>query len=456
MRLSDLTPTLVVCVADQLQCAKHISAFARSSRIAHLSLQHYLPCRFKKDILCLAQYEKNYNLLRRAIQLELDQYQCCSQCWHGTALAWPIHVGDTAMTECLFDAYQYIHRRSADPRTALECIFVNDEVWMMRRLLNRVDMDAGVATKALFIAVSSASLRTVRFLMALNVDLNAKWRGLTPLCMAAICGYTSIQDALLEDLRVDLNCMNPARSEPIIFTLTKNTHYTQADRLTRLLELHERVNLNVLDVQGNTILHFMAEKGHLPGCHFLVQHYPWMLSWANRYGETPLFSAIQYSRADICRYFLNQVDVNLRRRNLDGRTSIQECARSGNLKTFRILFERADRMRMFLPDCCGDAPLLEAAKSGNDEVVAYLIERGVHPDVLDEEGRTPLVLAARHDQITTVKCLLKVKGIKPGKKGLSRLESICSGHVAGDGFRAESSGFAYTLEGIHESLELVA
>lgn len=320
------------------------------------------------------------------------------------------------MAECLLDAYQYIHRRSANPHTAPERSIESDEVWMMRLLLSRVDMDSGVATKALFIAVSSASLRTVQFLMALNVDLNVRWRGQTPLCLAAICGYASIQDALLEDLRVDLNCMNPARGEPIIFTLIRNTHYTQAERLTRLLELHEPVNLNVLDALGNTVLHFMAEKGHLLGCSFLVQQYPWMLSWANRYGETPLFSAIQYSKVDICRYFLKQADVDLKRRNLDGRTPIQECAHRGDRKTFRILFERADEARMAASDSCGHAPLLEAAKSGNDEVVSYLIDTGVNPNVRNEEGRTALMLAACHDQITTVKRLLKVKGIKPGKK----------------------------------------
>lgn len=335
----------------------------------------------------------------------------------GTPLGLAVRLNNKAMLKLLLEVDCIdIHCPFRYHETALEYAAANNKVEIMRLLLSHADMNAEAASEALFVAVRAASLEAVQLLMACNVDLNATRKGETPLCVAAQCGYTSVQDLLLGDERVNLNCMNPVRDEPVILTLIRNAHYTQADRLTRLLDLDERVNLNVVDVQGNTALHFMAEKGHLPGCSFLVQHYPWMLSWTNCYGETPLFPAIQYLKPDICKYFLDQTDVDWKRPNLDGRTPILECVRKGNLESFKVLFERAGEAPVTASDNRGHSLLLEAAKYGNDEVVSFLIRKGADPNAQDEEGRTPLMLAACHNRITTVKLLLAVKGIKPGKK----------------------------------------
>lgn len=414
MRLCDLSPELLLCIADHLTVAKHINAFAQSFRRAYDCLNHHLLCRFKDDLLRFALGQENPDLLRKVMSLQPDINQCFQP--GVTPLVWAVWLGNTALVEALLEGdHVDVHSRYSKD-TALECAAAFNEVEMMRLLLSRVDMNVEAASEALFAAVESASLEAVQFLMALNVALNTTRKGVTPLCMAAQCGYVSIQDLLLEDKRVDLNCMNPAREEPVILTLIRNVHHTEAVKLTRLLELHERVNLNVVDAQGNTALHFMAEKGHLLGCSFLVQNYPWMLSWANCRGDTPLFSAIQYLKPDICRYLLEQTDVDLESVNLDGRTPILECAYRGDLKTFKVLVERSDRVRTTVKGNRSHSSLLEAAKSGNDEVVWYLIDEGADPNIQDEEGRTPLMLAACHNQITTVKLLLDAKGIKPGKR----------------------------------------
>lgn len=418
MRLCDLTPELLLFIADHLSFAKHINDFARSFRRAYNCLNHYLLCRFKNEILWQALDEQKHDLLRKVVHFQPDVNQYYR--WKSTTetpLGLAVRLRNTAMAELLLKVERIdIHCRCCHHKTALEYAAAKNDVEIMRLLLSHADMNAEAASEALFVAVRAASLKAIQLLRAFNVDLNATRKGETPLCVAAQCGYTSVEDLLLGDERVDLNCMNPVRDEPVILTLIRNAHYTQADRLTRLLDLHERINLNVVDVQGNTALHFVAEKGHLLSCSFLVQHYPWMLSWANCYGETPLFSAIQYLKPDICKYFLEQTDVDLKRPNLDGRTPILECACKGNLDTFKVLFERAGEVPMTASDDCGHSLLLEAAKSGNDEVVSYLIGKRADPNAQDEEGRTPLMLAACHNQITTVKLLLTAKGIKPGKK----------------------------------------
>lgn len=168
--------------------------------------------------------------------------------------------------------YVDIHSQCFNCLSPFECAAYMDDVEMMKLLLSRADMNLEAATNALTDAVASATLEAVQLLMALNVDLNTTRKGATLLCLAAQCGCTTIQDVFLEDEPVEFNCMNPSGHEPLILTLIRSTHYTEFDRLTRLLDLHERVNLNAIDAQGNTALHFMTEKGHLLGWIFLEQN----------------------------------------------------------------------------------------------------------------------------------------------------------------------------------------
>lgn len=89
-----------------------------------------------------------------------------------------------------------------------------------------------------------------------------------------------------------------------------------------------------------------------------------------------------------------------------------ECAHSGDLNTFKFLLEQAGKDLLYLKTPEGGSLLMEAARSGNNEIVKFLIDHGADPNVGDHERCTPLMLAIRHSQVTTVKLLLGATGIK--------------------------------------------
>ena len=51
-----------------------------------------------------------------------------------------------------------------------------------------------------------------------------------------------------------------------------------------------------------------------------------------------------------------------------------------------------------------DTPLMIAAKSGNTETVTLLMERGANIEAQDNEGRTPLLLAANGERQRQLSC----------------------------------------------------
>jgi len=64
-------------------------------------------------------------------------------------------------------------------------------------------------------------------------------------------------------------------------------------------------------------------------------------------------------------------------------------------------------------------PLTRAAARGDVTLVGQLCARGEDPDGTDAQGLTPLIWAARHGRVATIRTLLKA-GAKPDMRDLSR------------------------------------
>ena len=71
-----------------------------------------------------------------------------------------------------------------------------------------------------------------------------------------------------------------------------------------------------------------------------------------------------------------------------------------------------------IADNCSRAPLLWAAKEGNDRVVELLLRRtDIDLNMEDTCGRTPLSWAASRGHAGVVKLLLGLKDIRPDRQG---------------------------------------
>nr|CAB3462538.1 unnamed protein product [Digitaria exilis] len=144
--------------------------------------------------------------------------------------------------------------------------------------------------------------------------------------------------------------------------------------------------------KGRNLLHFVAEKGRLDLCRFLIEESGFNPNSTSAEGETPILD-----RTD---------DV---------------------VPVLRYLLDHGGDPAA--PDDRGYTPLHNAAEYGHHEAVRVLLSEGVPVNPLNRRG-TPLHLAAAkgHDQV--VKILLE-HGADPNRVGyhvLSPLAMACCGH----------------------------
>ena len=79
----------------------------------------------------------------------------------------------------------------------------------------------------------------------------------------------------------------------------------------------------------------------------------------------------------------------------------------------------------------GKTPLCYAARSGHNEVVKLLVEKGADANRVDKMGHTPLFWAAGNGHADTVRSLLSCKGICIEARD-KRVLSSCTVSSVGD------------------------
>lgn len=211
-----------------------------------------------------------------------------------------------------------------------------------------------------------------------------------------------MEDLLLADDRVDLDYIFPANDDPIIYSMIRSSPDTQ--RLTHLVQLSQRARFTFADPHGD--LHMTAARADVESCMSFAQRYPWMTTLANDRGNTPLFCAVKNIHLEVCKCLRLRLEVT----NCDERTVLLECTHRGDVSTCKFLLEEGGKDFLHAKNQEGRLPLIVTASSGNDEMVKFLIDDGADPNIGDHEGCTPLMLAIRHGQVTTVKLLLGAKG----------------------------------------------
>jgi ankyrin repeat protein len=113
-------------------------------------------------------------------------------------------------------------------------------------------------------------------------------------------------------------------------------------------------------------------------------------------------------------------DVNVRTQQ--ERTPLMAAAkRNGNGALVRLLLEKGADVKT-----PGDTPLIQAAQSGDVEIMRTLIERGANVNCISPRlGETPLMYAAASDNVEAVRLLL-AKGANPNA-GLKKMKRLIGG-----------------------------
>ncbi|XP_059649308.1 uncharacterized protein LOC132295173 isoform X2 [Cornus florida] len=123
---------------------------------------------------------------------------------------------------------------------------------------------------------------------------------------------------------------------------------------------------------------------------------------ANKRGA--LHFAAREGKTEVCKYLLEELNLNVDVKDDDGETPLIHSARQGHTATAKYLIECGANHA--IPSELGATALHHAAGLGDIELLRFLLSKGVNVDSQSDAG-TPLIWAAGHDQPDAVKLLLE-------------------------------------------------
>jgi ankyrin repeat protein len=222
----------------------------------------------------------------------------------------------------------------------------------------------------LLLAAKHRHLGLVRLLVQRGANINATDRdGCTALHSAAFYGHEDLV-ALLLSKGAQPNHSGVGNMTPLIWACLRG-----CVGVVRLLVEHTGgEGLEDTDHMGMTALHWAASNGH---------------------GEVVVFLMSQGAQAtSVCR---------------TGDTPLMLACKDGQLGVVEGFFEHLGLQGLEHRTDTGLTPLHCAAQAGREEVVAFLLSKGVRTPV-DESYRTPLMVAAGQNRLGVVKMLLQHTG----------------------------------------------
>lgn len=193
------------------------------------------------------------------------------------------------------------------------------------------------------------------------------------------------------------------RPKKTLVKAAKENNLTLLDELLR-----DGANLEELGMWDNTPLLVACTYGHSEAALRLINKSANVRA-QNEHGATPMHYAAVEGLQDVVEALLSAVRT-------DGGDA--ECAKIVNCEHAKVYNRHLDAYAK-------RTPLTSAAESGFADVAGVLIAAGAVVEAADEDGRTPLWLAARHSRLPAARVFLQ-HGADPGAKdtkGVSVLEA---------------------------------
>jgi ankyrin repeat protein len=327
-----------------------------------------------------------------------------------SALHWATYRGDAALVEALLAAGADPSVRNDYGSTPLIEAAVVGDVDILRALLDAgadVDTPGADGQTALMVIARTANLAAAELLIDRGADVNAveSWGGQTAL-MWAVAQSQPEMTALLVARGAEVDARSTFNDWQRQVTAESRVKYVPLGGFTPLIYaaregclacartlIEAGADLDMADPEEVSPLLLAIQNAHYDTARLLLEGGadPDKWSW---YGESPLYAAVD----------LNTIPTGGRpdRPSLDDTSSLEmialllEAGANPNLQLkflppFRSV--GADRGADLLLTT-GTTPLLRAAKAGDAEAVALLLEHNAHVDLPQQLGITPLMAAA--------------------------------------------------------------
>ena len=177
-----------------------------------------------------------------------------------------------------------------------------------------------------------------------------------------------------------------------------------ADKTSVRTLLNQRVDVNAIQADGTTALHWAADRDDPELVELLVRAGANVRA-ANRYGVTPMWLACVNGSAVVIEMLL-KAGAEANTVLPEGETVLMTAARTGKVDAVNVLLGRGAAVNA-TEGWHGQTALMWAAAEDHPDVIDALIERGADIHARSNGGFTALLFAAREGRIAAVRTLLK-------------------------------------------------
>lgn len=251
----------------------------------------------------------------------------------------------------------------------------------------------------LHLAAKTGNVRFAEALLRHNANINAFYRGKTPLMRALQYPSTAVRELLLSHRELDINLQNQARDSALWYAI----HYGNSSIVKSMLD-HPASRANIKHKHGRTALHLAVFAGRIGFVHLLLSrgsdpnlendtgHSAW--SWACHFNR-PVMKAMFQHEVDSAVFLGTQL-------SRDAELPLHQAVSYGSIDAVKRLIKRK-RAKLHIQDHNGDTPLHLAVQSRSLEMVDLLLSHpGADVNCKDKAGNTLLWLSTHSscNQIT--------------------------------------------------------
>ena len=221
-------------------------------------------------------------------------------------------------------------------------------------------------------------------------------------------GNLEIVNFLLPKSRVDINVRYGWRKNTLLLQATENGY---SEIVKYLLENHADIDVDLLNDDGDSAVSIACERENLEivNCLLLKSR----VDVNVRYGgsqNTLLLKASEGRNLKIVKYLLeNHVDIDVNLLNNYGDSAVSIACEKGHLEIVKYLLPKSRVDINLRYGRSENTLLLKASKTGNSEIVKYLLENyaDVDVDLLNDDGDSAVSIECGRGQLEIAKCLLQ-------------------------------------------------
>ena len=180
-----------------------------------------------------------------------------------------------------------------------------------------------------------------------------------------------------------LNEINSAGKTPLLIAVKAGSN-----DLIRLLVKHG-ANVNFADLNGNSVFHMLAQKNNSAMTHFFIKAGA-KFDVVNNAGRYPIHEAFVYGNLGVARVLIN-AGCSVTKLDLSGNSLLHLACNRSDSKAMKLLQMIAGKgLKVNQRNFNDETPLMIAAKTSSEEVIASLVNHGANINARLPNGATSL------------------------------------------------------------------